>query len=170
MRPAAEVNGGSRQSFVHRHQEISRAQNAALGAERFPDRLAKNDARVFDRVVLVHVEVAARGEFQIHRAVARDERQHVIEERNTRRDFRAATAVEIQAHDNVGFRCSAAQTRFSHRQNFSRSLTLCSMASAPNSRSLVARKRCASLPCGRTPKKGTRARLAASASSILSPR
>src|SRR6266853_2966621 len=170
MRPAAEVDGRSRKGFVHRHQEVSRAQNAALGAERFLDCLSENDARIFDRVVLVHVEVAARGELQIHRAVARYERQHVIEERNSRRNFRAAMAIEVQAHEDIGFRCGAAQTRFSHRQNFSRSLTLCNTASAPNSRSLVARTRCASLPSGRTPKKGTRARLAASASSILSPR
>src|ERR1700682_691451 len=170
MRPSAEVDACGRKRLVHRHQTISRAQNAALGAERLPDRLAENDACVLDRVVLIHVEVSTRGKFQIHRAVARYEGQHVIEERNSCRDFRAAAAIKIQAHEDVGFRCSAAQFRFSHRQNFSRSFTLCSTASAPNSRSLVARYRCASLPSGRTPKKGTRAPWAARASSMLSPR
>src|SRR5258708_30414321 len=169
MGPAAEVDGGSRESFVHWHQEVSRAQNAPLRSERFFDRLAEDDPRVLDCMVLVHVEIAARGEFQIHCSVARHEREHMIEERNAGRDFRAAATIEVQAHSNIGFRCGAAQIRFSHRQNLSRSFTLCSTARAPNSRSLVARNRYPSLPSGSTPKKGTRARLAASASSILSP-
>ena len=170
VRPAAEVDGGGRQSFVHRHQEISRAQNAALRAKSFFDRFAKNDACVFDGVVLVHIEVSARGEFQIHRAVPRHKRQHVIEKWNPGRDFRTPAAVEVQAHGDVGFRCGAAQLCFSHRHNFSKSLTLSMTARAPNLRSVAARCRCASLPRGSTPKNGTRALRAASASSILSPR
>ena len=94
---SAEIYRSKTQRFVHRHQEVSGAQNAALRAECFPDRFAKNDAGVLDRVVLVHVEIAARGEFQIHGAVPRHERQHVIEKRDVRRDFRAAKLHELGA-------------------------------------------------------------------------
>src|ERR1700736_4276171 len=164
--PPAEVDGGGRKRFVHRHQKVSRPQNSSLGPERLAYRLTENDARVFDSVMLVHIEVASRREFQIHRSVACHKCQHVIEKWNSRRDFCAALSIEIQAHQDVCFSCGTAQIRFSHRQNFSKSLTLCITASAPNSRSLDARNRCASLPSGRTPKNGTRARLAARASSI----
>jgi len=53
----------------------------------------ENDARVLDGVVLVHFEVSTHREFQIHRAMPRHKRQHVIEKRNVRRNFCASLPV-----------------------------------------------------------------------------
>ena len=50
---------------------------------------------------------------------------------------------------------------------FSNSLALCKNQRAPCFRNCPARTRCASLPCGKTPRNGTPARLEASASSSI---
>src|SRR6266403_609355 len=60
VRPSAKIHGGSSECFVHGHQEVARAQNAALGAECFLHRLAESNSHIFHRVVLVHVKIAAR--------------------------------------------------------------------------------------------------------------
>ncbi len=73
-------------------------------------RFAERDADVLDGVVLINVEIAARGEFQIEAAVARNLFEHVIEETNAGRDLRLAAAVEIQFQPmSVSFviRCEA---------------------------------------------------------------
>ena len=62
MRTSAEIDRGCRQRFVHRHQKISGAQNAALFDPRaFCNGFAERDADVFDGVVLIDVEIAFRG-------------------------------------------------------------------------------------------------------------
>ena len=58
VRSPAEIDGRRRERFVHGHQEISGAQDAALGTQRLPHRFAERDAQVFDGVMLIDVEVA----------------------------------------------------------------------------------------------------------------
>src|SRR6516225_6031818 len=96
-RAAAKIDGCGGQCFVHGHQEISCAENAALRSERGVDRFTEGDADVLDGVVLVNLEIAGGLETQIEAAVARDEIQHVIEETNSRRDVRLAAAIEAEA-------------------------------------------------------------------------
>ena len=60
VRPPAEIDGGDRERFVHRHDEIPGAVDAASVAERLRDRLAERDAEILDRVMLVDVEIARR--------------------------------------------------------------------------------------------------------------
>ena len=65
-------------------------------------------------MVLVHVEIAARREFEIEAAVPRDLLEHVIEEADARGDLRLAAPVEIQPQADVGFFCrSVAVSLFS---------------------------------------------------------
>ncbi len=55
---AAEVDCGDGEGFVHGHEEVSGAEDAALVAEGAVEGFAERDADVFDGVVLVDVEVA----------------------------------------------------------------------------------------------------------------
>ena len=57
-------------------------------------RLAENDAGVFDGVVAVHGEVAFGVEREIGEAVPREQREHVVEERQTSADLGVAGTVE----------------------------------------------------------------------------
>ena len=106
VRTPAEIHGGDGQRLVHRHHEVAGAVDPRAGAERLRHRLAERDPEVLHGVVLIDVEVAARVDAQIERAVPRDELQHVIEEpdaaahavpslaveRETERDLRLAGA------------------------------------------------------------------------------
>src|SRR6185437_4325134 len=93
---------------------VSGAEDAALGAERLLHGFAERDARVFDGVMLVHVEIAARGEIQIEGAVPRDLLEHVIEKTNAGPDARAALPIQIYAHANLGFAGHAVHGCLSH--------------------------------------------------------
>src|SRR5208282_6110521 len=100
---ASKIDGGCGKRLVHGHQEISGAENAFFVAERGVDGFAESNADVFDGVMLIHLQVAFGGEAKIEAAVARDEVQHVIEERNAGRDFGLAPAIEMQAEINLRF-------------------------------------------------------------------
>jgi hypothetical protein len=86
-RASAQVHGRNRESLVHRHEEVTCAQNAAFVAEGSIECLAERDANIFDCVVLIHIEVAVAFEFEIEGAVACEQLQHVIEEANAGGDF-----------------------------------------------------------------------------------
>ena len=60
VRPAREIDRGDGQRFVHRHDEVPGALDAAARAERLVHGLAERDAEVLDRVMLVDVEVSPR--------------------------------------------------------------------------------------------------------------
>jgi len=86
IRPPAKIHGRSGERFVHRHEEISRAQNSKLGAESFLYRFAERNPDIFDSVMLVDIEIATRVQVQIKRSVACNQLKHVIKETDSRRD------------------------------------------------------------------------------------
>ena len=81
-RAPAQIDGRNRQRLIHRHYEVAGAQNAALVAQRAIKRLAQRDTDVFNRVVLIDIQIAFTGEVQVKCAVPREQFQHVIEESN----------------------------------------------------------------------------------------
>jgi hypothetical protein len=103
VRAAAEIHGGGRERFVHRHEEVSGTEDATLGAKRFCDGVAECYTHILDSVMLVHVEVPFGGDVEIESAVARDKIKHVIEEPNAGGDAGFSAAVEIQPETDVRF-------------------------------------------------------------------
>src|SRR5712692_8555801 len=71
MRPPAEINCRRRERFVHGHQEISGAQDAALRTKRPTRGFAERQTHVLDRVMLIDVEVAPRNHLEVERPVPR---------------------------------------------------------------------------------------------------
>jgi hypothetical protein len=90
--PPAKIHCCEAQGFVHWHEEIAGAQNAALGAQRFVEELAEHDADIFDGVVLVDIEVALGFELEIEATVMGEEFQHVIEETDPSRNLVSTAA------------------------------------------------------------------------------
>src|SRR6266852_3563600 len=86
---------------------MARAQNAAFGTEGFLHRLAESNADIFDRVMLIHVEIATRVHVQIKRAVPCNQLEHMIEEADSRGDARLSASIQIQLQANVGLACLA---------------------------------------------------------------
>ena len=102
VRAAAKVNCGGGERLVHRHQEISSAENSFFGAQRSLHRFSERDANVFNGVVLVDVEVASGGDGEIEGPVASDEIEHMIEEADAGGDFGFATTLEREAEADIG--------------------------------------------------------------------
>jgi hypothetical protein len=53
--------------------------------------------------MLVHIEIAASVDFEIERAVARNQFEHVIEEADSGGDARPSASIQIQLQPDVGF-------------------------------------------------------------------
>src|SRR5581483_9613259 len=105
---------GHAEGLIHRHQEISRAQDAALRAQRLLECPPKHDSNVFDGMVLVDIEIAVYFQVEIKAAMVSKQLQHVVEETNARRDAVPATAVNAQRQANVGLLRPAMHGRFPH--------------------------------------------------------
>ena len=73
-------------------------------AQRLPECLAQADADVFDRVMLIDVQVADRFNRQVEHGVFRQEREHVIQKTHARGNLGISRAVEIQFQLDLGFR------------------------------------------------------------------
>jgi len=102
-RPAAKIYSGSGERFVHGHQEITGAHNAALAAEGSLQGFAQRDADIFDRVMLVHVKIAVGVHLQIKRAVPCDQLEHVVEEADSGSDASLSASVQVQLQADVRF-------------------------------------------------------------------
>ena len=116
IRAAGKIERRGRETIVHRHQKIAGAQNPALRSERLFHGLAERDSHVFNGVVLIHVEVAARRKLEIERRRAaqsapacgrRNECPWLMCDLPRPSRFRRRL--------NVRFLCRSAQVRFSHR-------------------------------------------------------
>src|SRR6266496_1697932 len=77
-----KIHSRQTQRLIHRHQEISGAQNSFLVAQRLSECLPQDDANIFHRVMLVDIEIANRFELQIKSAMMREQLQHMIEKTN----------------------------------------------------------------------------------------
>src|SRR4029077_9410558 len=77
---SAEIYGSRSQSLVHRHQEVSRAHDAALVTKRLAERLAQRDPDVFHGVMLINIQIAGGFQLQVESPMAREKFQHMIEE------------------------------------------------------------------------------------------
>jgi hypothetical protein len=97
-RAPGEIDGGLHERLVHRHEGGAVADDALLVAQRLLERLAQHDADVLDRVVDVHLDVAAGLDGEIHEAVLGPGLQHVAEEGNRRLDLGASGAVQVELH------------------------------------------------------------------------
>jgi hypothetical protein len=76
----AKIDGGNGKRLVHRHEEVTGAQDSAPVAERTIEGFAKRNANVFDSMMLIDVEIAIAFKFQVKRAVTSKQLKHVVEE------------------------------------------------------------------------------------------
>ncbi len=106
--PTTDVDHCARERFVHRHRCLAEAANPGPIAERLRERRSQDERDVFDRVVLVDLEVAGRPDLDVEQAVVRERREEVVVEAHTRRDLRAARAVEIEGDVDLGLARAAA--------------------------------------------------------------
>jgi hypothetical protein len=100
--PAAQIDDGARQRFVHRHISRSESHDALFVSKRFGESLTDGERDVFDRVMRVDVKIARARDFEIEQAVPREQLEHMIEKANAGCDLRIAAPVEVDLHLHVG--------------------------------------------------------------------
>ena len=96
MRGTAGVDARRRPRLVHRHRRGAVAGDPLAGAECLGKAVAERGEHVLDRVVLVHVEIAARDQLEVEGGVEGEQRQQVVEEADAGGDADPARAVEIE--------------------------------------------------------------------------
>jgi hypothetical protein len=100
---SAEIDGYDGESFVHGKHEVSGAIDAFAITEGLREELADDDADIFNRVVLVDIEIAFGGEFEIEAAMLCEKLEHVVEEADAGRDLVGAFAFEAKFAADLGF-------------------------------------------------------------------
>lgn len=114
-----EINGSRHECFFHRKRNAAVSSEAFFITECFGECLAKTDARVFDRVVMIDVQIALRDYSEVDQRVLCQQRQHVVKEADSRVDLSLSGAVQIEREVDGRFgRLSMNTGRARHVKNF----------------------------------------------------
>src|SRR5262249_24910827 len=114
-RPARNIHGHPGQSLVHGQMDIAKARNACHIAKGQAQRLAKSDACILDRVMLVNVKIALSADFDVDERMPGELFEHMIEESDSRFYIGAARSIEIGLDLDGSFLSLARDGAFSHR-------------------------------------------------------
>ena len=101
--PSRTVDDHPRQRLIERDVSMAVAPDPALVAERLRERLTDRDADVFDAVVRVDVQIAARFDLEVDQPVPRHLIEHMVEKGDPGMEIRLTGAIEIQRHADLGF-------------------------------------------------------------------
>ncbi len=116
IRPIAEVNDTTGESFIHRSRKASPPQRIAriepgsvtpdafFVAQRLYERLTKGNAAIFHRVMGIYFgKSPLQPQREIHGRMLGEKRELVIKERNSGADGRFSGAVQIKLERYLGF-------------------------------------------------------------------
>src|SRR5260370_37878193 len=121
-RASAEINGCDSKSFIHGHDKVAGAHDAALIAERRAKCLAQRNTDIFDRMVLVDIEIALGLNLEVENTVTREQLQHVVEKADARLYFVPTATFDGQSQPDIGFRGRAMEGGLPHFDTPGRSL------------------------------------------------
>src|SRR3982074_285224 len=83
---SSEIHRGQTERFVHGHDKVTGAQNAAAVTQGTIENLAQCDTHILDREMLIHIQVALSRQFQIEAAVSSKGFHHVVDATDACRD------------------------------------------------------------------------------------
>ena len=102
-----KIDSGPAQRLVHWQIGVAVAGNTSKITERLFDRLANDNASIFNSMVTINVQITVRFYGQIDERMAPQRVQHMVEKANAGRNIRLASAVQIYGHRDIGFFCLA---------------------------------------------------------------
>ncbi|ADD77637.1 Hypothetical Protein PANA_2470 [Pantoea ananatis LMG 20103] len=97
-----DIQRAARQALVH-WQHKTKTANAALVAQGFQQCLAQRQTGIFNRVMVVDIQIAFHFDIHAKAAVHRNLIQHVVKEAHTGVNLAAAFAIQPQFNANLGF-------------------------------------------------------------------
>jgi len=113
-RPARDIDGDSRQCFVHGQVDVGVARDAALVGQGLGEGLAERDAGILRGVVLIDVQVARDRDVDVEQGMAGQQFEHMVKEADARRDGSPTGSVEVHRDVDVGFRRAAVDAGGAH--------------------------------------------------------
>jgi hypothetical protein len=111
---AAQVNGDDGKGFVHGLDEVAGAIDAEAVSQCLREEVTQDDADVFDRMMLVNVEIAMSRKGEIEGAVLGEKLQHMVEEADASRDLVTARAINVERSRDLRFLGIPLDNCFSH--------------------------------------------------------
>src|ERR1700735_2912528 len=112
--PSPEIDGRQAESFVHGHEEIAGAQDAAAIAQSTVEYFAQSNPNILHGVVLIDIKVACGCQFQIESAMPGKEFKHMVKKADSRGHFILSTTFNGERNPNLGFRGLAVEFSFPH--------------------------------------------------------
>ena len=100
---AGKVDDYTAQRFIQRNIGMAITSNAGFIAKRLFQGLTHHDTDVFNRVMVVNVQIAFAGNIQVNQTMTRYLGKHVFKERNAGIQAVFAGTVKIEADGNLGF-------------------------------------------------------------------
>ena len=91
------------QRFIHRHIRMSGARDASFITQRSIKRHTQTNRHIFDRMMLINVQITNTAHRQIKLAVPGKAFQQVIVHANARLDVGQPAAIQMERQGNVGF-------------------------------------------------------------------
>ena len=100
--PAAHIHRRSSQRLVHGNRGVAETVDAGAVGQGRGQRASQDQGGVFDRVMVVHLQITLGGDGQIDQGVVGERGEEVIEEADSGGDLGAPVTVEIQGHRHGG--------------------------------------------------------------------
>jgi hypothetical protein len=97
---AAEIKRNTGKRLVHRIETAPRTANPPSFPQRLSQRLPENDAGILNKMMVIHLGVAPRAEFNVKKPVFRKQRKHVGIKTRRIVNLRHARPVKIETQPN----------------------------------------------------------------------
>src|SRR6202022_3421215 len=95
---SADIDHRAAERLVERDSGVPETPDTRTISQRLAKRATHHDPDVLDRVMLVDMEVAARLDHEIEKAMAREALEHMVEKRHAGMNFAAPRTVQRERH------------------------------------------------------------------------
>lgn len=114
VRPVAHINNDLSECLVHRYKNTGVTLDAAFVTQCFSQRLSQTDPDVFNRVMIVDINISTGMYVQIELSVLCEQIQHMIQERYIRFNRGLSCSIYIKGQLNIGLVCFAVNLCLAH--------------------------------------------------------
>ena len=118
LAPARNINGRHDERLIHGDERIPETTDSLLVRKRLAKRRSEHNARIFDRMVVVHLVIALHPRGKIEASVTGERGEHMVEKSDTGRHIGRSRPVEVQRHLDVCLKSSACDCRLPHFISF----------------------------------------------------
>ena len=101
--PATKINSRLTQSLIHRINKKTASENSSTITQRFFKTFPQNNTRIFNSMVLIHIQITFYVTRQIKKPVFTKRLQHMVKKTNRIFHITLSAAIQIQSQFNLSF-------------------------------------------------------------------